>query len=168
MPYFLAWHRGYIHLLEQKIASVSGVADFKLPYWDYYTTPTLPQEFTQDGAANPLWHSRRGLNVYNALTLAPFRPNVTSFQQGLPNAFEPSIESLPHNQVHNLIGDIMASLQSPQDPIFWVHHCNIDRLWTAWAAAGAGRAMPGPTDPYWSGRFQLCPGRSPCTQACNA
>jgi tyrosinase len=23
-----------------------------------------------------------------------------------------------------------------QDPIFWLHHCNIDRLWASWIAAG--------------------------------
>jgi tyrosinase len=27
---------------------------------------------------------------------------------------------------------------SPLDPIFWLHHCNIDRIWAEWQAAGNG------------------------------
>jgi Common central domain of tyrosinase/Polyphenol oxidase middle domain len=29
-----------------------------------------------------------------------------------------------------------------QDPIFWLHHCNIDRLWEKWLAQGGGRVNP--------------------------
>ena len=28
----------------------------------------------------------------------------------------------------------MGTYLSPLDPIFWLHHCNIDRLWASWAA----------------------------------
>jgi hypothetical protein len=34
------------------------------------------------------------------------------------------------------------------EPIFWLHHANIDRLWNAWIALGGGRANP--TDSSWS------------------
>ena len=30
----------------------------------------------------------------------------------------------------------MGTFQSPRDPIFWLHHCNIDRLWQEWNEAG--------------------------------
>jgi tyrosinase len=29
-----------------------------------------------------------------------------------------------------------------RDPIFWLHHCNIDRLWNRWLSLGGGRANP--------------------------
>jgi len=45
-------------------------------------------------------------------------------------------------------------LISPWDPLFWVHHANIDRLWAAWVAAGNGRQMPPASNSYWSGSFQ--------------
>jgi tyrosinase len=25
-------------------------------------------------------------------------------------------------------------MTSPNDPVFWLHHCNLDRLWSAWQA----------------------------------
>ena len=30
----------------------------------------------------------------------------------------------------------MGTFMSPLDPIFWLHHCNIDRLWAEWNARG--------------------------------
>jgi tyrosinase len=33
------------------------------------------------------------------------------------------------------------------DPIFWLHHANIDRLWNRWIALGGGRANP--SDAAW-------------------
>jgi tyrosinase len=53
------------------------------------------------------------------------------------------LESLPHNMVHREVGG--ATITPPglmalpstaaQDPIFWLHHANIDRLWEAWLRA---------------------------------
>ena len=31
---------------------------------------------------------------------------------------------------------------SPLDPVFWLHHCNIDRFWAEWQAAGNVSADP--------------------------
>lgn len=35
-----------------------------------------------------------------------------------------------------------------RDPIFWLHHANIDRLWKHWLVQGDGRANP--TDDAWA------------------
>ncbi|MER9586218.1 tyrosinase family protein [Mesorhizobium sp. M0276] len=37
-----------------------------------------------------------------------------------------------HNLVHRYIGGDMALASSPNDPVFWLHHCNLDRLWSYW------------------------------------
>ncbi len=37
-----------------------------------------------------------------------------------------------HNLVHRYVGGDMALAASPNDPVFWLHHCNIDRLWSLW------------------------------------
>ena len=37
-----------------------------------------------------------------------------------------------HNQVHVFIGGDMEQGTSPNDPLFYLNHANIDRLWAAW------------------------------------
>jgi tyrosinase len=46
------------------------------------------------------------------------------------------LEATPHNQVHNHIGGFMGQSNSPRDPIFMMHHGNIDRIWAAWNNLG--------------------------------
>lgn len=160
-PYFLAWHRGYLFHFEEQLRIVSGDSSLTLPYWDYYSYATMPAEFTDPATGNPLYVQRSGTNVYRALSLAPFGSTVLNFQRGTPSpAFEPMIESAPHNPVHNLIGGVMATMQSPQDPIFFLHHANMDRLMHAWALPD-GKRIPYTTNPYssttsssyWAGNF---------------
>lgn len=39
-----------------------------------------------------------------------------------------------HNRVHVWVGGQMATGASPNDPVFWLHHAFIDRLWAQWQA----------------------------------
>ncbi|HEX9935701.1 MAG TPA: tyrosinase family protein, partial [Longimicrobium sp.] len=49
----------------------------------------------------------------------------------------------PHNRVHSNIGGWMGDPNTAaQDPVFWAHHCNVDRLWEGWLALGGGRVNP--------------------------
>lgn len=53
------------------------------------------------------------------------------------------LEGHPHNKVHNYIGGVgpwnpgpygnMTNFLSPVDPIFFLHHANMDRLWDVWS-----------------------------------
>jgi tyrosinase len=56
------------------------------------------------------------------------------------------LEIQPHGVVHNAVGGPtgwMAYLEcAARDPIFWLHHANIDRLWQVWLNQGGGRANP--------------------------
>jgi len=157
IPYFLAWHRGYVYLFEMQLKKVAKNSALQLPYWDYYTDPNMPEDFTNNEYPSLYVDNRRSTNVRNALTLDPFQDAIKNFQRGRVNAFEPSVESKPHNPVHNLIGGWMPTMQSPRDPIFWLHHGNIDRLWVAWVNADNGRQMPPSTDGYWNGSFDYGP-----------
>lgn len=50
------------------------------------------------------------------------------------------LENNPHNTVHGMVGGFMGNaLTAGLDPIFWLHHCNIDRLWEAWMATPGKR-----------------------------
>lgn len=42
------------------------------------------------------------------------------------------LESGAHDTVHLSISGHMAFNFSPLDPIFWLHHANVDRLWAEW------------------------------------
>jgi tyrosinase len=39
-----------------------------------------------------------------------------------------------HNRVHLWIGGNMAPMTSPNDPVFFLHHCFIDKVWADWQA----------------------------------
>jgi tyrosinase len=57
------------------------------------------------------------------------------------------LEDVPHNQIHDDIGGIMGDPRTAAlDPIFWLHHANIDRLWEVWWKTRGNR---NPTDPNW-------------------
>ncbi len=71
------------------------------------------------------------------------------------------LEQTPHGDVHVLVGGsgLMSSFGTAAlDPIFWLHHCNLDRLWERWVRAPAAGHPAGknPTDPAWRNRkFEL-------------
>jgi hypothetical protein len=46
-----------------------------------------------------------------------------------------------HNRVHLWVGGSMVPFTSPNDPIFFLHHCNVDRIWAEWQRLH-------PTEPY--------------------
>ena len=48
------------------------------------------------------------------------------------NHFRVDAEYDLHNLVHRYVGGNMVTGSSPNDPVFWLHHCNIDRLWAHW------------------------------------
>jgi hypothetical protein len=48
------------------------------------------------------------------------------------NGFRPEYEQGPHMMFHAIVGGHMETDWSAADPIFWVHHSNIDRHWTMW------------------------------------
>ncbi|CAE6443097.1 unnamed protein product [Rhizoctonia solani] len=41
-------------------------------------------------------------------------------------------ERWTHDRVHNAIGGDMLEHYSPNDPLFYLHHAQIDRMWTLW------------------------------------
>jgi tyrosinase len=52
-----------------------------------------------------------------------------------------AFESQPHDVVHVALAGLMGDPDTAaQDPIFWLHHANVDRMWNQWIAQGGGRA----------------------------
>jgi len=47
-----------------------------------------------------------------------------------------------HNRVHVWIGGSMLPMTSPNDPVFYLNHCNEDRLWAAWQCLNPNSYLP--------------------------
>jgi len=47
-----------------------------------------------------------------------------------------------HNRVHVWIGGDMGPGTSPNDPVFYLNHCNVDRIWEAWMAKHGRTYVP--------------------------
>jgi tyrosinase len=106
---------------------------------------------------------RRGLDKTHGLLDSPgggafTLSNINRIKQ-LPNIdlFRPGLETQPHDTGHVITGALknppmghMYSGLSPLDPIFWLHHCMVDRIWAEWQQAG--HATPDPKADY-SGQF---------------
>ena len=54
----------------------------------------------------------------------------TGFNHGGGNVIG-KVEMTPHGSMHMAVGGFMGAFNTAGlDPLFWLHHCNIDRLWT--------------------------------------
>ncbi|KAH7233146.1 hypothetical protein BKA59DRAFT_534979 [Fusarium tricinctum] len=42
------------------------------------------------------------------------------------------LEGLPHAQIHSVIFGDMGPSTSPNEPLFFLHHANVDRVWAKW------------------------------------
>ena len=146
---FLSWHRAFLFffesVLKQAAHDAGSTTDFNLPYWDWYTQPVMPRMFTRttdpSGRQNSLWHSRTRTDLSeDALDRSAFGYNNMLPATGTrrERTFSYVFEQDPHGAVHGLVGGDMGFVpRSARDPIFWLHHANIDRLWSAWMRTGS-------------------------------
>lgn len=151
-PYFLPWHRMYLFFFERVIQKVSGNSSFALPYWDYTNTNSrLPDRFINPAnASNPLFRPERrpsvnagnpidagspGLLNLNSLRQCTYSP-VGSAIPGFNMDLDDNLHGLVHVRVGNSTKGMGTIPWAANDPIFWLHHCNIDRIWAGWNAAG--------------------------------
>ena len=83
----------------------------------------------------------------NALQLTPYdRANWDTGSAGFRNRVEGwSSDTVPpglHNRVHVWVGGDMGPSTSPNDPVFYMNHCNVDRLWEGWMQAHGRTYLP--------------------------
>lgn len=151
--FFLPWHRMYVLYFEEIVRQVTGKSEFTLPYWDYSNTANraLPVEFRKSGDARwgPLYRSHRNRHANDgkpidqapgtyAINLDAMKSNVYDVRDG-DAGFCANLDGGLHGAIHVDVGngEGMGSVPwAARDPIFWLHHCNIDRVWASWAKAG--------------------------------
>lgn len=132
---FLAWHREYLAKLEARLILANPLAT--IPYWDWVVDRAVPAQLS-DPSDLAAWGITRGTLHPNEL---PVQADVnTAMSQNSFTSFQTSLESGPHNWVHNAVGGTMATSASPADPLFWLHHANVDRIWAEWQKMHTGAA----------------------------
>jgi len=150
--FFWSWHRMYLYWFERIVRKMCKDPCWALPYWDWApgSDRHLPAPFRE--STSVLFASRNAAMNAGTGALSPFAVNIgPAFS--LTDFYSASgIIEDPHGSVHIGVGGGMGSVATAAlDPIFYVHHSNVDRQWNLWLAQGAGRADP-VLDTAWTGK----------------
>jgi len=159
---FLPWHRAYLYNFEMGLRD--RVAGVTLPWWDWTLRPPrqkgLPTAYATAkvaGKPNPLASFRINIpatattpSVVGPTRRQPGVPNELPTQQDVDAAlshgdwldFSLALEDI-HDQVHGWVGGHMGMVPvAAFDPVFWAHHCMIDRIWWLWQVKNGNANIP--------------------------
>lgn len=157
--FFLPWHRVYVYCFEEICRDIASskvkrlpkiptecYENWTLPYWDWHSDKTIPSAFFEkehlkaeravqptDRPSDQVFSSTALESVSSSSDFYLFASAPAKEQQD--RAAQGSLEASPHNTIHVWLGGEdkpMATMRSPLDPIFWTHHCNVDRMWLEW------------------------------------
>jgi len=142
--HFLPWHRGYVYFLERILANILTTklnidgSKFAYPYWDWMTHKEIPNTRLREqaGLASPLFgYDLTQENMVNADNLGF---DNTALYDG--------------NRGPTRIGKnrTMGTLRyAALDPIFYMHHGNIDRIFSMYS-----QPMPDLDGPWGQQTYQ--------------
>jgi hypothetical protein len=149
---FLPWHRLQVAHMERIIAQVTGHARFAMPYWDWQVDRFLPPWVLDP--SSPLYERERDPAAetldFQKARFAQSR-DVARVSDDNFDAFcgreraAGRVEAYGHNIIHMLVGGYMSSTRTAAlDPVFWLHHCNVDRVWATWHQKNGDAVYPRP------------------------
>lgn len=155
-PAFLPWHRAFILDVERRLQAIDR--SVAMPYWRF--DQRAPNVFTPDfmggkpisatnrvtlSGSNPIRDWSIGGVVVGITRRPRFDPatsggfvlseedtidnSITSFARFL------DLEGNPHGRAHTSFftgGPITHPFTATEDPLFFLLHCNVDRLWAKW------------------------------------
>jgi tyrosinase len=149
-PGFLPWHRAYLLDLERELQRIDP--SVALHYWRF--DQASPNIFTRDflgvsdnigtvqfSATNPLqfWVTDGvpGINrrPFFSTNSAPpgLRTEAQTIALGATYTLFRVMEGNPHGSAHTSFGGSISSIgTAARDPLFFLLHCNVDRLWAKW------------------------------------
>jgi len=130
-------------------------ADFRVPDGGFHTLPlsypsphTPRRNFTLRAFSGPFPFPRDPLTIGNASFSASVIEEVLQTSSGDYKGFQKGLEAPegPHNGVHDTVGGDMAGscpdnappnctggpTWPPNDPVFFLHHAMIDKIWYDW------------------------------------
>ena len=156
----MSWHREFVRRFELDLQAIDP--SVHLHYWDW-TEDNLNNAGTESyiwradfmggpgapgsGAVTDGPFSGWGLvrNSFNRFSSPGTGGSITSAMNN-PNysSFRPGIEG-PHGGAHVWVGGFVGNAAiAPRDPVFWLIHSNVDRLWAEWIDRhqGSGGFVP--------------------------
>jgi tyrosinase len=158
-PFFLPWHRAYLSYLELYLKQNSNDPTVTIPYWDWSSEKSrsegIPKAYDEEkmpnGDANPLkkFHINvPSLGIDYDTERHPQEPSRLPRDEEVQdiihndNDFNDFLLDLQeiHDRIHNWFsippkgpfGDMSNVGTASYDPIFYAHHCMIDRIWYLW------------------------------------
>jgi len=124
---------------------------------DTVDEPTyLRRQFRSDPLATSLPTQKDVEDTLDAtpFDVAPWNENSASgfrnMAEGwIPPRYNPEMY-IPrmHNRVHAWVGGSMVPITSPNDPVFFLHHCCMDKLWADWQVLQFQRGGTRDYSPY--------------------
>jgi len=151
-PAFLPWHRAFVLHIERRLQFVDSSA--ALPYWRFdqpspnvfspgfmggtpnsagrvsFDSTNSLRNWTVNGTTGvirvPSFNTNTsGGNVMNEASTLALGLNFVNFR---------TMEGNPHGRAHTSFGSgpITSPPTATQDPLFFLLHCNVDRLWARW------------------------------------
>lgn len=157
---FVTWHRAYLYEFEKRLQEI--VPSVMLPYWDWTSAESLadgmPEAVTVDEYVdadgntkpNPLKSAFSQVTDEQTQRFPDAPADLQFLVDGVNDAmaatvftdFSQLLES-PHGGLHVWVGGDMGSVPTAAyDPIFWLHHCNVDRQWWQWQQANPTADVP--------------------------
>jgi tyrosinase len=148
---FLPWHRMFVYFFERIARKASGDPAFTLPYWNYSASGPnhgrIPPPFRKSGSSLFQANRNSGVNTGGPIDGSPPNGDLslsalsepTYVPSGGRQGFCMNLDANLHGNVHVDVGGSknMGSVPyAANDPVFWLHHCNIDRLWASWNKNG--------------------------------
>jgi tyrosinase len=103
---------------------------------DVSASPTLPRKAEVAAASN--------LDTYDA---PPWNRQSPGFRNRVEGWLPVHPYSGLHNRVHVWVGGDMLRSTSPNDPVFYLNHSNVDRVWATWLQDNGPTYVPDQTAP---------------------
>lgn len=158
--FFLPWHRFYLYYFERTVRKRSKDPNFALPYWNYFDNYVaarkgiaLPPLVVGDpNTLKDQWRTP-GLNEAKVVMDPQSADASQAFAFNDFTNFSNTLQGQPHGAMHCAVGsgcvmpDIGLVPIAGADPVFYMHHANIDRLWQCWMVGKAGGK---PIDLAWA------------------
>jgi tyrosinase len=134
---FLCWHRRLLRLFEARLQQIDPA--ITVPYWNSIEDRAIPAPLADPRLMSQLSVHRQWdpSQLADASDVAAVQRYSGSFR-----GFQALLEGAVHGGTHNAIGGDMAGPASPTDPLFWLHHAFIDKLWADWQLSAPGKNPP--------------------------